>query len=149
MSSSLEAAEKLKLLLIQMRDTCRQSQAIEHEAIIEREQRSMAKDARLDDLFRDLKYVQDGIEDIKENQLTTGVETGKLHKGLYLGTTVSSEAVEEILRVAEDNRKTQLAHLVALMEGKGPLFSMHNKVDHNVSRVFRKTQGTKYSIPEG
>ncbi|KAG6840801.1 hypothetical protein C0991_004273 [Blastosporella zonata] len=60
------------------------SEAKEHETIVEREQRSIANAARMNDLFRDLKYMEEGIENIKQNQLAAGPETGKSHKILVL-----------------------------------------------------------------
>ncbi|KAG6903258.1 hypothetical protein C0995_000153 [Termitomyces sp. Mi166 len=79
-SSASNAIEKLKLLLLDMRKACQASEAKEHEAMLEREQRSMDKEARFNDFFRDLKYIEEGIQDIKANQLTTDTEAGKFHR---------------------------------------------------------------------
>lgn len=81
-TSALEATERLKLLLLNMRNACQAPDAKEHEEMVEREQRSMAKEARFNDLFRDLRYIEEGLEDIKANQLMTETETGKLHRDL-------------------------------------------------------------------
>ncbi|KAG6818243.1 hypothetical protein H0H93_006582 [Arthromyces matolae] len=79
MSSALDAVEKLKLALLNMHDACQASEVREHEELIEKEKRSLAKDARFDALFRDLKYIEQGLQDIKDNQVEMYNGTGQEH----------------------------------------------------------------------
>ncbi|KAG6868622.1 hypothetical protein C0993_000212 [Termitomyces sp. T159_Od127] len=148
-SSALEAIESLKLLLLNMRKDCQAPEAKEYEEMSEREQRSMAKEARFNDLFRDLQYIEEGLEDIKSNQLMADKETGKLHRDLSVECihereTVSPETVEDIMRITEMGRQAQVAHVIALVEGRkfSPLTRSVQR--HKTPfRVLRKTQATK------
>ncbi|KAG6869457.1 hypothetical protein C0992_003054, partial [Termitomyces sp. T32_za158] len=74
-SSAPQTIERLKLLLLKKRKACQAPKAKEHEDMMEREQRSTAKEARFNDLFRDFQYIEGGLENFKANQLTTDKET--------------------------------------------------------------------------
>ncbi|KAG5730033.1 hypothetical protein E4T56_gene17395 [Termitomyces sp. T112] len=128
-SSALEAAEKLKLFLLDLSKACQASEAQEHEAMLEHEQRFLAKEARFNDLFRDLTYIGEGIADIRANQVA---ET----------ETVSPEIVEEIIRVAEVGRQAQVAHIAAFMEKCSERYKQHN-----IELLKAKQRGRAEPIP--
>ncbi|KAH0586093.1 hypothetical protein H2248_007364 [Termitomyces sp. 'cryptogamus'] len=147
-SSALEAAEKLKFFLLDLSKACQASEAQEHEAMLEHEQRFLAKEARFNDLFRDLTYIGEGIADIRANQVA---ET----------ETVSPEIVEEIMRVAEVGRQAQVAHIAAFMESK-KLFQLKDAdqyrtrdrsecseryKQHNIELLKAKQRGRAEPIP--
>jgi len=104
MSTVIEAAEQCKALLLEMREACKKRELAAHEAEVDREQRSLKKSARMDDLFRDLKQIDEGMQDIRENGATSD------------GNTVSHEGVARIIRTAEENHQAQVAQLAAVME---------------------------------
>ncbi|KAG5341560.1 hypothetical protein C0989_009477 [Termitomyces sp. Mn162] len=148
-SSALEAAEKLKLFLLDLSKACQASEAQEHEAMLEHEQRFLAKEARFNDLFRDLTYIGEGIADIERIRWQKRKQT------------VSPEIVEEIMRVAEVGRQAQVAHIAAFMESK-KLFQLKDAdqyrtrdrsecseryKQHNIELLKAKQRGRAEPIP--
>ncbi|KAF5382532.1 hypothetical protein D9615_002800 [Tricholomella constricta] len=76
-----DAAEKCKALLLEMQEARRMRELAEREASeVEREQRSLAKSARLDALFRDLRHLEEGVDAIRESRPMSdaGPAKGKL-----------------------------------------------------------------------
>ncbi|GLB38519.1 hypothetical protein LshimejAT787_0503840 [Lyophyllum shimeji] len=105
MSTVFEAAEQCKAMLLEMREACKKRELAEHEAQVDREQRSLTKSARLDDLFNDLTHIAEGIQDIQENGPPSD------------GNVVSREDIAEIIKTVEENNRAQIAQLVAVLEG--------------------------------
>ncbi|KAF8073623.1 cytochrome P450 [Lyophyllum atratum] len=100
----VKAAEQCKALLMEMREASSRRELAEHEAEVDKEQRSLAKSARLDDLFRDLKHIEEGLQDIREQEPPSD------------GHTLSHAGINDITRVVEENHQAQVAQLVAVME---------------------------------
>ncbi|KAG5645486.1 hypothetical protein DXG03_006031 [Asterophora parasitica] len=66
-----EAAEKLETLLLEMKALRLQRELAEREAEVEKEQRSIAKEARWEAMFRDLTHIEEGVHTIKKSQHPT------------------------------------------------------------------------------